>query len=364
MENEMQIDTTNPKAWGATEGTKAKAAGGCTSPQKQVAWNDGIAGGLESGGSEAGEQKPKAAAKVEGEDEGRKGKSFTAAVRKIVPKRFHSKELGVKRTWKDELVDHCRWAKIRPSKSVPRYIAPIYYDATDQPKNEAKPHKCAICKSAFTRKDNFYQHERRVHSLHGLGKNPELFMAEDKGHFGVRCQICSQPARSPPLMVKHYLEGHTYRDRVKFNLEWMVEEELLDDQASIRCMLGDSTKLGKATWKEMKDEVMQDLYKNERWYKRLAAQDKLVVEDLKAAQTAQGNFEPLRRGFFNSQRIVPLVNLEDHNLECDTCPTLGDLLWNRAMRVIAWIDDGNYNPLGIEHKLKGLDMILMAMEMI
>ena len=42
-----------------------------------------------------------------------------------------------------------------------------------------------------------------------------------------------------------------------WNVEWMVGEELLDDQTELRCMLGDNTKVRKHKWWELKDEAMR-----------------------------------------------------------------------------------------------------------
>ena len=109
---------------------------------------------------------------------------------------------------------------------------------------------------------------------------------------------------------------------------------------------------------------MQDLHKDEKWYRRLTKKDKAVVADLKAAQSAQGNDEALKPGYFNSQLSVALIDLEEHNLECDLCPTLGQHLVAQAYRVEANITNRHVNRSGAAHKLRGLDMILMAMELI
>ena len=174
-------------------------------------------------------------------------------------------------------MDHLRWSTTRPSKSVPRYLDPLYYHGIKKNENGGKPHECTICKSAFTTRSSLIKHQRHVHSLNGIRSNTELFMREDGGHFGVRCLICSKSERSPALLVKHFVAAHTYKERVTFNLEWMVEEELLDDQASIRCRLGDLTKVGRHTWKDMKYETMKDLHKGTSWFRILSDEDRVLL---------------------------------------------------------------------------------------
>ena len=109
---------------------------------------------------------------------------------------------------------------------------------------------------------------------------------------------------------------------------------------------------------------MKGFHKRANWFKILSDEDRALVEDLKAAQTLQGNLDPLKRGHFSSQRVIPLIELEEHNLDCDVCPTLDELLYDRAQTLKTQIEDKSFNPVGLEHKMKGIDMILMAMEVI
>ena len=363
MEEELQIEITNIKAVESPMHTRATSEGRGSVAKKTVRWQDEDQIGMTRGETITKTNKVPTSGSAEFTPQARGLKAYSAAVMKMVPIQHYAKKLGTKRVWKDTLVDHCRWAASRESKSVPRYIAPLYFHDIKQEKDAAKSHKCAICKSAFDRSNKLLKHKNQLHSFNGVRGNRELFMPSDAGHLGVRCQICGHVERSAALLVKHFVEAHTYQERVKFNLEWMVAEELLDDQASIRCMLGDSTRVGLETWQDIKTEVVAGLHKKQRWYRVLTESDKAVVADLLAAQTEQGDEEPLGRGYFNSQRTVALIDLEAHNLDCDDCPTLGEYLKDQLWVVHRCMTDGHVHPLGAEHRMRGVDMILMAMEM-
>ena len=83
--------------------------------------------------------------------------------------------------------------------------------------------------------------------------------------------------------MKHFVAAHTYQQRVLWNVEWMVAEELLDDQTELRCMLGDNTKVRKHKWEQLKDEAMKDFYKDLTWYKLLNKADRQLMTELQAA---------------------------------------------------------------------------------
>jgi len=83
--------------------------------------------------------------------------------------------------------------------------------------------------------------------------------------------------------VKHFVEDHTYEQRAMWKVEWMVGEELLDDQTELRCMLGDNTKVRKHKWWELKDEAMSDYYTELIWFKLLNSADKKLLTELQAA---------------------------------------------------------------------------------
>jgi len=74
--------------------------------------------------------------------------------------------------------------------------------------------------------------------------------------------------------------------------------------------------------------------------------------------------EELEAGTFNTQLVIPFVDLEMHNLDCDVCPTLEDLIVDSALELRAAILDGELNPVGVAHQFRGLDFKLMAMEII
>ena len=264
MEEEVQIDSKNGSASPSSMKAESTTLVDCAEVKKEVVWMNQADVGLTRGELATEKIKYKPTRQPEFTPQARSNKAYFKAIRAMVPEEHHSLELGKKRTWKDVIFDQVRWAATRPSKSVPRYVEPIFYHGIDKKQDPARPHKCIVCLNSFSRKNNLIQHQRSCHSFHGIGKNHELFMTEDKGHFGVRCLICSKSERSPALLVRHFVVAHTYKERVAFNLEWMVEEELLDDQTSIRCMLGDLTKIGRFTWDEIKDDVMKGLHKREK----------------------------------------------------------------------------------------------------
>ena len=41
--------------------------------------------------------------------------------------------------------------------------------------------------------------------------------------------MCGVEKKEPRQLVKHFVDDHDYTYRAAFNVEWMVEEELLDD---------------------------------------------------------------------------------------------------------------------------------------
>jgi len=129
-------------------------------------------------------------------------------------------------------------------------------------------------------------------------------------------------------------------------------------------MLGDKTSLGVYTWADVKEDTLKGYHINSSWYKILPDDKLVLLEELKAAQLKQGNMRELQAGTYNTQVTVPLIDLEEHNLDCDVCPTLDDLLYETAVDLRNDIKDGYFSPEGIAHRLRGLTMMLMAMEII
>ena len=189
---------------------------------------------------------------------------------------------GIK-TFRKDLEAELRFAASGFSPSIPKYLDPLFFHGIEKKASKKKQWKCKTCGSEFARQDNLERHKTTVHALVGLGKNKTLFKKSERVSNGVACVICAHETKRPREMVKHYQEEHSYKERIFYNVEWMIKEECLDDQAEVRCMLGDETSLGVYTWAQVKDETMLDDYKTASWYKILSDEKRTLVEDLKAA---------------------------------------------------------------------------------
>jgi len=59
-----------------------------------------------------------------------------------------------------------------------------------------------------------------------------------------------------------------------------------------------------------------------------------------------------------------LQDLNGHSWQCTSCPTLSDETLDRVNEVQVLIARGVTKSEGILHKLRGLDLCLMAMELV
>lgn len=164
------------------------------------------------------------------------------------------------------------------------------------------------------------------------------------------------------MLIAHYAIRHSFYDRERFNVEWMVKEMCMDDQNIVHCMLSDYTMIGKESWASLKEEAMKDYFKTQPMYHRMSANNKILLQQLKDAQKAQGDMEALQAGSYNTKKAIQLQDLEIHIQTCRSCPALSRLAQIRMQEIQKYIAAKHVNKYGIQHQLRGLSKMFQAMK--
>ena len=108
---------------------------------------------------------------------------------------------------------------------------------------------------------------------------------------------------------------------------------------------------------------MMNTFTKSDWYDKLLAEDKTLLYDCRRAQTRQGDMKPLELGYFDTQKTILLQDLDEHTFTCSSCPSLSAVTLARALEVQDLIARGKTDSFGILHKLQGIDLCLVAMQM-
>ena len=74
----------------------------------------------------------------------------------------------------------------------------------------------------------------------------------------------------------------------------LQEGEILPCSGYLPVKLCDKTRIGGQYWKTLKKEAMVDNYKSNEWYSEMNKNEKKLLEDLRTAQSNQGDMEKLK----------------------------------------------------------------------